>query len=687
MSDQKVRPDPGNYDYANPTRNCDIVMKGGITSGVVYPFAVCEIAQTYRFRNVGGTSAGAIAASISAAAEYGRLKRGFQKLAALPEWLGSGSNLLDVFQPQSGTKGIYRLFLAPIGRPEGRGRRLVGAFLRSFGWWFVLGALPGLVALIATLSLLDGFGRGLALGLSAVLLVLGAVAVGIYGLYWTLTHRLAANGFGLCTGMGPDADMARAAGAEAPQNAVPPLSEWLASTIDELAHGQPQTESPLTFGDLWEGPDRTGNATGEPFLNLQMMTTSLTLGRPYRLPFDSETWFFDPDEFRKRFPERVVKWMEDNGRPLPVQPAKRRRELVLRRILRPLRPMPDAEHMPIVVATRMSLSFPLLISAVPMHAVDWSLKENIDAAKAWARWRQDHEDELERLVGDDAAWDAVEKPSVRPTAEASWFSDGGITSNFPVHFFDSPIPRWPTFAINLREYPRGRKPTCDECEPGQSPCDQSQSVWTPGDNRGGILEGWKSGLQAGPGLKPLIAFGHSIIDTMQNWTDNTQLALPGYRDRVAHVYHTHEEGGINLNMPACRITALTERGRIAGERLATRFSVAPPASEELTWDNHRWVRYRTSMALLQGLLHRFRRAWSEGDVPGAGLSGVGDRSYEDLLELDPEDAPSYPFDGQHAFAVTQTANLLNLSADWDEGGDFSKGAPRPEPEMRVRPRA
>jgi hypothetical protein len=347
-------------------------MKGGITSGVVYPFAVCEIAQTYRFRNVGGTSAGAIAASISAAAEYGRLKRGFQKLAALPQWLGSGSNLLDVFQPQSGTKGIYRLFLAPIGRPEGRGRRLVGAFLRSFGWWFVLGALPGLVALIATLSLLDGFGRGLALGLSAVLLVVGAVAVGIYGLYWTLTHRLATASVSAPAWALTQAWPGRKERKHRRMLCRRSASGW-PSTIDELAHGQPQTESPLTFGDLWEGPDRKGNATGEPFLNLQMMTTSLTLGRPYRLPFDSETWFFDPDEFRKRFPERVVKWMEDNGRPLPVQPAKRGRELVLRRLLSPLRPMPDAGHMPVVVATRMSLSFPLLISAVPMHEVDWSL--------------------------------------------------------------------------------------------------------------------------------------------------------------------------------------------------------------------------------------------------------------------------------------------------------------------------
>jgi hypothetical protein len=42
-------------------RYCDIVMKGGITSGVVYPLAALELAKDHRFRNIGGTSAGAIA--------------------------------------------------------------------------------------------------------------------------------------------------------------------------------------------------------------------------------------------------------------------------------------------------------------------------------------------------------------------------------------------------------------------------------------------------------------------------------------------------------------------------------------------------------------------------------------------------------------------------------------------------
>jgi predicted acylesterase/phospholipase RssA len=43
-------------------------MKGGVTSGIVYPLAVCELAKEFRFVNIGGTSAGAIAAAVTAAA-------------------------------------------------------------------------------------------------------------------------------------------------------------------------------------------------------------------------------------------------------------------------------------------------------------------------------------------------------------------------------------------------------------------------------------------------------------------------------------------------------------------------------------------------------------------------------------------------------------------------------------------
>jgi hypothetical protein len=51
----------GDNPYLQPRKCCDIVMKGGITSGVVYPLAVCELAQTYQFKHIGGCRGRALA--------------------------------------------------------------------------------------------------------------------------------------------------------------------------------------------------------------------------------------------------------------------------------------------------------------------------------------------------------------------------------------------------------------------------------------------------------------------------------------------------------------------------------------------------------------------------------------------------------------------------------------------------
>ena len=110
MAEQRNMSD---IDYAAAARKCDIVMKGGITSGIVYPRAVTRLARDYRFQSIGGTSAGAIAAAVTAAAEYSR-SRGtivFDKLNDIPQWLGESSlggnsNLLNLFRPQPRQKGF-----------------------------------------------------------------------------------------------------------------------------------------------------------------------------------------------------------------------------------------------------------------------------------------------------------------------------------------------------------------------------------------------------------------------------------------------------------------------------------------------------------------------------------------------------------------------------------------------------
>jgi hypothetical protein len=102
---------------AQPERFCDLVMKGGFTSGVVYPLAACELARAFRLKNIGGTSAGAIAVAATAAAELGRESDsgGFGLLEGLPGFLGETPpgdpkpNLFHFFQPKPGTKALFDL--------------------------------------------------------------------------------------------------------------------------------------------------------------------------------------------------------------------------------------------------------------------------------------------------------------------------------------------------------------------------------------------------------------------------------------------------------------------------------------------------------------------------------------------------------------------------------------------------
>src|SRR5438270_12707972 len=108
-----------------PLEYCDLVMKGGITSGVVYPLAITELSRKYLFKNIGGTSAGAIAAVITAAAEYGKRKgnsSAYDQLAALPKQLGTNNLLLRLFQPSTAAARVFRVLLAALKAQSTPGR-------------------------------------------------------------------------------------------------------------------------------------------------------------------------------------------------------------------------------------------------------------------------------------------------------------------------------------------------------------------------------------------------------------------------------------------------------------------------------------------------------------------------------------------------------------------------------------
>src|ERR1700759_161695 len=102
-----------------PALSCDIVMKGGITSGVVYPLALVALSDKYRFANIGGTSAGAMAAGAAPAAEYGRgiPGAGFDRLATVPKDVGP--RLLSFFQATPKLRPLYNIFIAALSGGSG----------------------------------------------------------------------------------------------------------------------------------------------------------------------------------------------------------------------------------------------------------------------------------------------------------------------------------------------------------------------------------------------------------------------------------------------------------------------------------------------------------------------------------------------------------------------------------------
>jgi hypothetical protein len=121
---------------------------------------------------------------------------------------------------------------------------------------------------------------------------------------------------------------------------------------------------------------------------------------------------------------------------------------------------------------------------------------------------------------------------------------------------------------------------------------------------------------------------------MQNRVDEAQMRVPGYRDRVVHVSLSSREGGMNLNMPATVVKRLTKRGLFAGRRLVERFALPPPSPKALSWDSHRWTRFRSIVAVFSDLSTAFSAAYLDP------AEVISERSYRELSERGAEEPPS-----------------------------------------------
>ena len=639
---------PKTYDYSNPKLECDIIMKGGITSGVIYPWAVCELAKTYSFKCVGGTSAGAIAAAASAAAEYGRDTGGFTVLAGLPLALGTRDGkgqpkLLSLFQPQDSTRALFDTFTSGLGKTGPT--RVVGYAASVVRWfWFqaLLGALLGAAFIALSLNLGGLFGwLGALVGLA--LLAVGAVVGGAIGLGLRAGSVLPVNGFGMCRGFAEGE----------------PGSEQLTTWLDGVI-AKASGVSPLTFGMLWKGPEGTGDSE-KKHIQLEMMTTDVTQGLPAQMPWEGPSFYFDPDELSAYFPGPIVEWMKAHPASLEgLDEEHSRRARLQRQQLPLLRPLPDAENLPVLVAARMSLSFPVLISAVPLYAIDWSLDANNAVRTAMDEWIENHPTDT-----DDEVLAAVQS---RVVAAKHWFSDGGVCSNFPVHLFDAPLPSRPTFALNLRGFhPNNPNPTTE-----------SQKVYLPPNNSEGYWM-WQNHI-TGEGWNGMGDFFKALLSTMQNWQDNSQLPLPGYRDRIVHVSLSGEEGGMNLDMDEDKIRPLADRGRLAAMQLVEKFAgEAPGEKPAWGWTNHRWTRYRVAFPELEAWLSAFAARFTAPgtlDTPGY-VEAVKPGATPDTHGY------KWPQTAQPA-ACKAVGDLVEFVEGWPEPhADLVKGAPKNGPMLRL----
>ena len=584
--------------YGAATDEADVVMKGGITSGVVYPLAVCHLAQAYRFRNVGGSSAGAIAAAFAAAAEHNRDGGGFRKLARLPADLGT--QLPAMFQPSRRTRPLFEVFRAFQNKTRGgpfRGVRLMRYALSRQPLASLAGAAAVTLVVLWCVMLAHGTPataddwRFLALTLlpAAPLVLAGALAGSAAGTVRAAMRELPRNGHGLCIGSN---------GASPPGEGTLPFTDWLHARLAEVS-GEPV----LTFGHLWGGRarDAFGDAATkkdrddamrafEPDVRLEMMTTNVSQRRPVRLPFVEAVYFFCDDELSRWFPPDVMAQMRTGG-----EATDRGVELYCPEHDTRLYRVPPPPDLPVIVATRMSLSFPGLISAVPL-------------------WVVEHSKDSHRLL-------------------RCWFSDGGISSNFPVHFFDSLLPRRRTFAISLGPYPPDRP---DSHVYYRDPSLTGRPRTIPAETLG--------------------AFAAGILDTMQNWSDVAQAQLPGYRDRIVEVRQKPDEGGMNIDMPEDTILDLATRGRDAATEITR-------PRTGFDFDKHRERRFYTAMCELQVTVDRMRQNWS---VRRPGLT-----PYEELVT---------------ATSVQRAQALFAFVAPPAGAIDFTTEPPRPRPELRMAAR-
>jgi len=559
---------PGFEDRSLPDRYCDLVLTGGVTSAIAYPGVIHGLAQAYRFNSIGGSSSGAGSAALAAAAEYRRRHgstEGFRTLlrrtAEVSHDYGSKTGLEWLFQPDPWSRRLFDALLPTFAGPHKRPSKFFKGVAKVYSG-------PLLLAFLIVAALVLGLGALLGTsdwrGWSVAALLAGALAACVWTAFiiWRDIRGAADADYGLCSGQ------EREHGAE-----HAPLTPWLHELLQDIAGLPP--DRPLTFADLHTAPggprETLGDASpaGARSIDLCVFTACITQGRPLLLPLreDDPPLYFRPRELRRLFPGEVVDAMKKRHL---RQPGSAAAAIEPRRIKTAATAANDPEEedlwelprleLPVLVAARMSVSFPVLFSAVPL----------------WQRTPDGTH--FRRLL----------------------FADGGLCSNFPIHLFDSPIPAWPTFGVALFD---------GGGEYSLHPEWITSRVHVPQSHRELRSDRTSTFDQRPEPLGRVLGFAGAIFTTMKDWNDALLAELPGVRERVAEVALPDNIGGLNILMDAEQIECLALLGGEVARKLLARYAVpAGSGSQAPGWREHRWVRFNVLSECLQQSLIGLSRA-------------------------------------------------------------------------------
>ncbi len=417
-------------------------------------------------------------------------------------------------------------------------------------------------------------------GFTGVGFSIGWIAGGPIALLVYLGICVPRNYNGMCTGLGNKLS----------------LTNWLTAKIDEVAGLDPNIGRHLTVNDLLAHE-----------IEFEAISSDLTRGVPIDVPRALTNYRFRPRDFSDFFPASVVRQLGvaevDLRSPEP-------------------RAFPNWRDIPIVVAARMSLSFPVLLSAVPVY-----------------------------YAGGNHSGEAPKR---------NWLSDGGIVSNFPLHKFDRSLPPWPTFALDLVDRDAGAP---DEIEkqfflnpivPPHNAANYSQSSQ-------------KSVMESQSEIKTadLIGFAARILSTARGWMDNSQKTLPGYAERIVQIYMYKGEGGLNLQMSNKTIRKLADRGMCGIHHLLLTWE-SGETDRPNQWDQHRWLRYK----ILMRELEQIGREWKWLYAPESPTLD----SHRTTAELVSDDPEYDQFRSQLAFKWENSTSAGEARALSELFKEFAKNA-------------